>query len=144
MSDDTTPGRVTGIGGVFFRSPDPAATRDWYGEHLGLGIDAYGTNFRWRSHTEPERKGFTQWSPFDHDTDYFGQPEQQAMVNYRVDDLDAILERLRSSGVEIVGEMQVEPFGRFQHIIDGDGRRVELWEPVETEYEKIVDGTTDS
>ncbi len=144
MSDDKTRGRVTGVGGVFFRSPDPAATREWYAEHLGLGTDDYGTNFRWRSHSDPESVGHTQWSPFDQDTDYFGDSAQQAMVNYRVDDLDAILERLQASGVALAGEMQVEPFGRFQHVIDGDGRRIELWEPVDQEYATIVDGVTDS
>ncbi len=144
MSDDTRPGRVTGIGGVFFRSADPQATRDWYGEHLGLGIEDHGSNFRWRSSTEPDRKGFTLWSPFDDATDYFGAPDQQAMINYRVNDLDAMLRRLRDAGVEIVGEMEVQTFGRFQHIIDGDGRRVELWEPVDTEYEKIAEGITES
>lgn len=144
MSDDMRPGRVTSIGGVFFRSADPKATREWYSKHLGLGIEDHGSNFRWRSNTEPERKGFTLWSPFDDATGYFGKPDQQAMINYRVDDLDAILRRLRDAGVEIVGEMEVQPFGRFQHIIDGDGRRVELWEPNDTEYEQIVEGITDS
>lgn len=144
MSEDAAPGRVTGIGGVFFRSTDPQATRDWYGEHLGLGIEDYGSNFRWRSHNDPEREGFTLWSPFDDATDYFGSSEQQAMINYRVDDLDAILRRLRAAGVQIVGEMEVQPFGRFQHIVDGDGRRVELWEPIDSEYAEIVEGVTDS
>lgn len=144
MSERTQRGRVTGIGGVFFRSADPAATRQWYSEHLGLGVDDYGTNFRWRSHADPDHTSFTQWSPFADDTDYFGDRDQQAMVNYRVDDLDAVLERLREAGVEVVGEEQVEPFGRFQHVLDGDGRRIELWEPNDTEYATIVDGTTDS
>ncbi|MFK8023519.1 MAG: VOC family protein [Ilumatobacter sp.] len=142
--DDETPGRVTGIGGVFFRSPDPAATRAWYAQHLGLGIDEYGSNFRWRSHAEPGRTAFTQWSAFPNDTNYFGDERQEAMINYRVDDLDALLARLADAGVEIVGEMQSEPFGRFQHVIDGDGRRVELWEPVDAEYTKIVDGVTET
>ena len=144
MHDRTRPGRVTGIGGVFFRSPDPESTRRWYAQHLGLGVDEYGSNFRWRSFSDPERTGFTQWSPFAHDTGYFGDRSQDSMINYRVDDLDALLRRLRDAGVELVGEMQVEPFGRFQHILDGDGRRVELWQPVDSEYEKIVDGATDS
>lgn len=143
MSDDG-PGRVTGIGGIFFRSPDPQATRDWYGKHLGLGIEEHGSNFRWRSHADPDRTGFTLWSPFENATEYFGEPDQQVMINYRVDDLDALLRRLRDAGVELVGDMHVQPFGRFQHIVDGDGRRVELWEPVDTAYEHVVEGVTDS
>ncbi|MEM8922479.1 MAG: VOC family protein [Actinomycetota bacterium] len=137
-------GRVTGIGGVFFRSPDPAATRRWYAEHLGLGVDEYGSSFTWRSDTDPSERGHTLWSPFDADTDYFGDDEQQAMINYRVDDLDAVLSRLRSGGVTLVGDTQVESYGRFQHVIDGDGRRIELWEPITSEYENIADGVTSS
>lgn len=137
-------GRVTGIGGIFFRSDDPEATRQWYATHLGLDVDDAGTNFTWRSDTDPDERGHTLWSPFASDSDYFGSADQQAMVNYRVDDLDAVLDRLRDAGVEIVGETQVEPFGRFQHVIDGDGRRIELWEPVTSEYEKIEGATTRS
>ena len=138
----TEPGRVRGIGGVFFRAPQPAATRDWYQKHLGLRTDEYGTNFAWRQADDPGRPGYTQWSPFAADTSYFGAGGQQFMINYRVDDLAALLERLREAGVEIVGDVQEEPYGRFVHIVDGDGRRVELWEPVDDEYAKMLDGVT--
>ena len=140
----TPAAQVHAIGGVFFRSSDPEATRAWYAEHLGLGVDVHGSTFTWRRDTAPESRGHTQWSPFGDDTDYFGDTDQQFMVNYRVDDLDGLLERLRAAGVEIVGEMQHYPFGRFQHIIDGDGRRVELWEPNDVAYEDEVDGATRS
>ncbi len=144
MANESKAGRVTGIGGVFFRTEDPDATKQWYAEHLGLGVDDYGSNFTWRSDSDPSRRCFTQWSPFADDTGYFGSPDQQAMVNYRVDDLDAILARLTAAGVELAGVMEVESFGRFQHVIDGDGRRIELWEPVDTEYESMLDGVTKS
>ena len=134
--------RVRAIGGVFFRSPDPEKTREWYSRHLGLQVDAYGTNFAWRDHDAPEHIGHTQWSPMPESTDYLGDRGQQFMVNYRVDDLDGLLDALRQSGVEIVGEIQEEPYGRFVHVIDNDGRRVELWEPNDEEYRKIVDGVT--
>ncbi|MFT7587791.1 MAG: putative enzyme related to lactoylglutathione lyase [Cellvibrionaceae bacterium] len=141
MSEKKNP-KVRAIGGVFFRSENPEETRNWYANHLGLTVDAYGSNFAWRHKDEPEKLGHTQWSPFEADTDYFGKPEQQYMINYRVDDLEALVETLRSEGVKIVGEMVQESFGKFIHIIDNEGRRVELWEPVEDEYEKIVDGVT--
>jgi predicted enzyme related to lactoylglutathione lyase len=137
-------GRVRGIGGVFFRSQDPQATCAWYEQHLGLKVDAYGTNFEWRQadSTANEPSAYTQWSPFKESTDYFGEAGQQYMINYRVDDLDALLETLRKSGVKIAGSIHEEPFGRFVHIIDGDGRRLELWEPVDASYADIVDGVT--
>lgn len=141
MSEDKKP-RARAIGGVFFRSANPEETRNWYARHLGLAIDAYGTNFAWRHKDEPDKAGYSQWSPFEADTDYFGDREQQFMINYRVENLDLLLEQFRNDGVEIVGDIQVEAFGRFVHIIDNDGRRVELWEPIDAEYEKILNGVT--
>ena len=134
--------RVRAIGGVFFRSADPEATRSWYSQHLGLDVDAFGTNFAWRQEDAPERRGHTQWTPFPSDTSYFGASDQQYMINYRVDDLDALIEKLREEGVQIDGDLQCEKFGKFIHVIDSDGRRVELWEPLDDEYEKILDGVT--
>ena len=135
-------GKVKAVGGVFFRANNPKETREWYAKHLGLQTDPYGTNFAWRQVDNPNKAGYTQWSPFDGDTEYFGKVEQQFMINYRVDDLDALLASLREEGVEIVGDVVQESFGRFAHIIDNEGRRVELWEPIDDEYEKILDGVT--
>ncbi|MFK7803817.1 MAG: VOC family protein [Anaerolineae bacterium] len=141
MNENDKP-RVRAIGGVFFRSADPEKTREWYGRHLGLSTDSFGTNFAWRHKDEPEKAGYSQWSAFDAETEYFGKREQQFMINYRVDHLDLLIEKLKADGVEFVGEMQQEAFGRFVHIIDNDGRRVELWEPIDDEYEKILNGIT--
>ena len=132
-------GRVRAIGGIFFRCKDPAAQRDWYAQQLGLKTDEYGTSFAWRHIDNPEAKGFSQWSPFKSDTTYF---EGEFMINYRVDDLDALLDSLRNAGVEIVGEVSVEDYGKFVHIRDPEGHRIELWEPVDSEYEKIPEGIT--
>lgn len=143
MEDDDTR-RARAIGGVFFRSADPEATRAWYERHLGLGTDQYGSAFTWRRDGEPERRGFTQWSSFAADTDYFGSSDQQFMVNYRVEGLVELVETLRAEGVEIVDEIDVQSYGSFVHIVDNDGRRVELWEPVDTEYESAVEGRTTS
>ncbi len=136
--------RARAIGGVFFRSADPEATRAWYQQHLGLGTDAYGSAFTWRPDSAPEQRGFTQWSSFEADTDYFGSADQQFMINYRVEGLAELVETLRAEGVEIVDEIDVQPYGSFVHIVDNDGRRVELWEPIDTEYEDAVEGRTTS
>ena len=136
--------RVHAVGGVFFRCEDPAATRDWYRRHLGVQSDEYGSAFTWRRDTAPDQRGFLQWSPFGADTDYFGSPDQQFMVNYRVDDLDRLLESLRAEGVEIASEIEEMEFGRFVHIVDNDGRRVELWEPVDEVYDAEVSARTES
>jgi catechol 2,3-dioxygenase-like lactoylglutathione lyase family enzyme len=124
--------RVTGIGGVFFRAGDPSATTAWYKEKLGLpgGDDDGPTMFPWREADEPHREGLTVWTPFEADTEYFGKPTQQFMINYRVENLDALLEALQSEGVEIVPHREDHAYGKFAWIVDPDGNRVELWEPL--------------
>lgn len=122
--------RVTGIGGVFFRSKDPPTMNAWYKKHLGLPVgDDGSTTFRWREADEPHRPGVTAWAAFEAGTEYFGKPTQQWMVNYRVDDLDALLEGLQHAGVEIVPHREEYVYGKFAWIVDPDGNRVELWEP---------------
>ena len=119
--------RATGIGGVFFRSTDPQALRDWYTEHLGLrpGDDGVVV-IRWGG----DHSGSTVWAPFPADTDYFGEDTQQSMVNYRVDDLDTLLAQLRAAGAEVDDRIhELEGLGRFGWATDPEGNRFELWEP---------------
>ncbi len=135
--------RVTGIGGIFFKTQDPTALKAWYERHLGLNLDpSYGTSFEWRQVQDPERKGFTAWSPFPADTDYFAPSQRDFMVNYRVADLEGLLEVLREEGVEVVDEVQTFDYGKFVHILDLEGNKVELWEPLDDAYGKMVDGKT--
>ncbi len=135
--------RAIGIGGVFFLSKDPEASRAWYLQHLGLNNHPeWGTSFEWRQAPDGKTKGYTAWNPFPHDTDYFGESGQQFMVNYRVVDLETLIESLRADGVEIAKEIESFDYGKFAHIVDGDGMRVELWEANDGEYEKIVENTT--
>ncbi|MHC4937673.1 MAG: VOC family protein [Planctomycetota bacterium] len=135
--------RVTGIGGIFFRSKDPQATREWYAKHLGLNNHPeWGTSFEWRQAPDGKQHGYTAWNPFPEDTDYFGE-DQQFMVNYRVADLEALIAALREEGVEIAKEIQAFDYGKFAHIVGPDGIRIELWEPNDEEYEKIVEAATD-
>ena len=121
--------RVTGIGGVFFKSKDPSAINAWYREKLGVpvGDDGY-TTFAWREADEPHRPGLTAWSTFEAGSEYFGNPAQQWMINYRVENLDALLEELQRAGVEIVSREEHD-YGKFAWIVDPEGNRVELWEP---------------
>ena len=135
--------RVTGIGGIFFKTQDATALKAWYERHLGLNLDpSYGTSFEWRQAQDPERKGFTAWSPFPADTDYFAPSQRDFMVNYRVADLEGLLEVLREEGVEVVDEVQTFDYGKFVHILDLEGNKVELWEPLDDAYGKMVDGKT--
>jgi predicted enzyme related to lactoylglutathione lyase len=114
--------RVNGIGGVFLRARDSAALAAWYGEHLGLDIES------WNGAVLRSAGGESVWSAFPAETEYFGRPDQQAMVNYRVADLDAMVAQLRAAGVE-VDEPQETENGRFAWATDPEGNRFELWQP---------------
>lgn len=117
--------RVTGIGGIFFKSRDPAALGAWYRRHLGLDFQDWGgVVFEWGGAT-----GQTTWSPFKADTDYFAPSSTPFMVNFRVDDLHALLAALREEGCEVVDEPQESEYGKFGWVMDPDGNKVELWEP---------------
>jgi catechol 2,3-dioxygenase-like lactoylglutathione lyase family enzyme len=117
--------RVTGIGGVFFRSADPASLAVWYAQHLGIDSGLDGGDVVWQQEAGP-----TVWAPFPQDSDYFGRPEQQVMVNFRVRDLDAMLTQLREADVIIDGDViEAAGIGRFAHVLDPAGNRIELWQP---------------
>lgn len=133
MNQDKEPmKRVTGIGGVFFKCKDPQAMKQWYEKHLGIPQDPYGYTFKWYEQRDSDLVGRTVWSPFPEGTDYFGDPGQQVMINYRVDDIERLVEQLRQEGVTIVDDIQdYEGIGKFIHILDGEGNRIELWQPLE-------------
>lgn len=119
--------RVTGIGGIFFKSKDPEKLRAWYKQHLGIPAEQYGAMIEWGG---PEsEKGYTVWNPFKADTTYFGPSESSFMINYRVDDLEALLKVLEEEGVTIAGKMEEHDYGKFGWIMDPDGNKIELWEP---------------
>lgn len=120
--------RVTGIGGILFKCKDPEKVKEWYKAHLGLEAGAYGASFEWRDLEDPEKKGTTQWNTFSETTDYFAPSQKDFMINYRVENLEALVEELKKEGVTIVDEMAVYDFGKFIHILDLEGNKVELWE----------------
>lgn len=120
--------RVTGIGGIFFKSRDPAASATWYREHLGLDVTEWGgAIFRWGG--ADSASGATIWSPMAADTDYFAPGTASFMLNFRVDDLAALLAALRDEGCEVVSDVQTSEQGQFGWVIDPDGNKVELWQP---------------
>ena len=126
-------GRVLGVGGVFFRSSDPAKLAQWYQQALGLVTEAWGTTHG--TSFSPDgmpANAFTVWSTFASDTEYFGNPHQSFMINLVVDDLDAALANVKAGGGDVIPEKEEHDFGRFGWIVDPDGNRVELWEPPET------------
>jgi predicted enzyme related to lactoylglutathione lyase len=123
--------RVTGIGGIFFKSDDPDKMREWYGTHLGLDISPYGTNFEWTYADDPSKKGSTVWSPFKKTTTYFEPSKKDFMINYRVEDLKKLVEVLKQEGVTILDEVQDSEYGKFVHILDLEGNKIELWEAPE-------------
>lgn len=134
--------KVTGIGGVFFKCQDPDGVKAWYKEHLGFDTDQWGTNFEWRKSGDPDKKGFTQWSPFSDKTEYFQPSTKEFMINYRVENIEELVKELRQSGVTICDEIETFEYGKFVHILDVEGNKIELWEPNDIEYDKIVIGRT--
>ncbi len=123
--------KVTGVGGIFFKSKDPQAAKDWYAKHLGFNTDEYGCMFQFREHDNPDKVGNLQWSPFKQDTNYFEPSKKEFMVNFRVADLEALAEELKKEGVTICDEISTYEYGKFLHIMDNDGNKIELWEPVD-------------
>ncbi len=118
--------KVVGLGGIFFRAADPKALDAWYAQHLGLKINPWG-GARFREGEAPA--GYTLWTPFAADTEYFGSSQQAFMLNFQVDDLDALLAQLRADGVAVDERVDDSEFGRFGWITDPEGHRVELWQP---------------
>lgn len=123
--------RVTGLGGVFFKSADPKKLKDWYGKHLGLPTTEWGATFSWfeTDSTNRAKPARTEWSPFAANTDYFAPSDKPFMLNYRVANLAELLKTLSEEGVQIVGEIQEYPYGKFGWIMDPEGNKIELWEP---------------
>ena len=121
--------KVTGIGGIFFKSQDPEKMREWYSKHLGLDNSPYGTNFEWVQREDPTKKGSTVWSPFKETTKYFEPSTKEFMINYIVEDLEALVGQLKTEGVTIVDDIDASDFGKFVHIIDLEGNKIQLWQP---------------
>jgi predicted enzyme related to lactoylglutathione lyase len=125
--------RVTGIGGIFFKAEDPQKIKDWYRKHLGFETTEWGCSFFWKevdaADTKPPAR--TEWSPFKQTSEYFLPSEKSFMFNYRVENLKKLIAVLKEEGVTIVGDMEEHPYGKFAWIMDPEGNKIELWEPVD-------------
>lgn len=121
--------KVTGVGGIFFFCENPKETREWYQKNLGLDTNDYGASFESRNMQNPDEINILQWSPFKQGSDYFAPSKKEFMINYRVQNIEGLLEQLRQNGVTILDEIQSYDYGKFLHIMDAEGNKIELWEP---------------
>jgi predicted enzyme related to lactoylglutathione lyase len=131
MEDNTTP-KVTGIGGIFFYSDNLAATKEWYTRNLGIEINAWGSSsFESRNLHNPEEINSLQWCPFKKESKHFDPSKKEFMINYRVQNIEGLVSRLRENGVTILDDIASYDYGKFIHIMDAEGNKIELWEPAE-------------
>lgn len=124
--------KVTGIGGIFFKCKDPIKMRAWYKDHLGINSSEWGANFEWSDAEDNSKKGSTAWNPFPETTKYFEPSAKEFMINYRVENLEALVEELKKEGVTIVDQIETYDYGKFVHIVDMEGNKIELWEPIDS------------
>jgi predicted enzyme related to lactoylglutathione lyase len=133
---DTTP-KVTGIGGIFFFTDDAKATKEWYSKNLGLISDQYGSTFEFRNANDPDQINYLEWSPFKKGSKYFAPSNKDFMINYRVQNLEGLLRQFKANGVTICDTVQTVEYGKFVHIIDNEGTKIELWEPIDSVLTKM-------
>ena len=134
--------KVTGIGGIFFKTENPDKMKEWYSKNLGLVTDEYGSPFEFRNANNPDEINYLQWSPFSQVTKYFEPSTKEFMINYRVENLVELVAELKKDGVEIVDEIEEFEYGKFIHIMDPEGNKIELWEPVDQVFTDMLNGKT--
>ncbi|TKT87525.1 VOC family protein [Dyadobacter frigoris] len=128
-SADTTP-KVTGIGGIFFFSDNPKDTKEWYAKNLGFDVNKWGSvSFEYRDIDKPEEIIPLQWSPFKKGDEYFAPSKKDFMINYRVQNIEGLVDKLKENGVTILDSIATYDYGKFVHIMDAEGNKIELWEP---------------
>jgi len=134
--------KVTGIGGIFFFSDHPEKTREWYSKNLGLEVNQWGSSFEFRNANRPDEINYLQWSPFKQGSDYFSPSKKEFMINYRVQNIEGLLNNLKANGVTILDSIQTFDYGKFVHIMDEEGNKIELWEPVDHVFTEMGEKTT--
>lgn len=139
--NDTTP-KVTGIGGIFFFSDNPKEAKEWYARNLGLEINEWGSTFEFRNANKPNEINYLQWSPFKKGSEYFAPSKKEFMINYRVQNIEKLVEKLKSNGVTIVDSIETFEYGKFSHIMDLEGNKIELWEPIDSVFTEMGGETT--
>ena len=135
-------GKVTGIGGIFFKSKNPKETMKWYYENLGLAPNEHGSLFEFREGADPDQKGYLQWSPFEAETKYFEPSNAEFMINYRVQNIEALVNQMKEAGVTICDEIEAFEYGKFVHVLDPENNKIELWEPIDDVFTKDNEGKT--
>jgi predicted enzyme related to lactoylglutathione lyase len=128
---DTTP-KVTGIGGIFFFSDNPKETKEWYAKNLGLEINEWGSTFESRNSNRPDEINYLQWSTFKKGDEYFSPSKKDFMINYRVQNIEGLIKKLNENGVTVLDSIATYDYGKFVHIMDTEGNKIELWEPVDS------------
>jgi predicted enzyme related to lactoylglutathione lyase len=122
--------KVTGIGGIFFFSENPDDTKEWYARNLGLETNEWGSSFEFRNINRPEEINMLQWSPFKKGSDYFAPSKKEFMINYTVQNIEGLVNKLKENEVTILDNIETYDYGKFVHIMDTEGNKIELWEPV--------------
>ena len=141
LRQNTTP-KVTGIGGIFFFSENPEKIKAWYAKNLGLEVNQWGSNFEFRNAKQPEEINYLQWSPFKQGSPYFAPSTKEFMINYRVQNIDGLVKKLKNNGVTIVDDIETFDYGKFVHIMDAEGNKIELWEPIDSVFTAMGGKTT--
>ncbi|WP_264535173.1 VOC family protein [Flavobacterium sp. N1736] len=121
--------KVTGVGGIFFFSDNPKDTKEWYAKNLGLDVNEWGSTFESRNIQNPEEVELLQWSPFKNGDEYFLPSKKEFMINYRVQNIEGLVKQLKENGVTVLDDISTYDYGKFVHIMDEEGNKIELWEP---------------
>lgn len=129
--------KVTGIGGIFFKCNDAGKMKEWYQRHLGLNTNQFGAVFEWYQGADSTKKGYTTWGTFNSKTKYFEPSTKDFMINYRVENIEFLFEELKKNDVTILDTIETYDYGKFVHILDIEGNKIELWEPNDIVYEQL-------
>ena len=140
--ETSTQGKVTGIGGIFFKAKDVKTLKKWYADNLGFPMNEYGAMFEYKRSDDAGKKCYLQWSLFNEKTTYFKPSEKDLMINYRVENLEDLLKKMKANGVTVVDSVETYDYGKFVHIMDCENNKIELWEPIDGPFTKQYEGTT--
>jgi len=134
--------KVTGIGGIFFFTDNPQDTKDWYQKNLGIDCNDWGSTFASRNMEKPDEINYLQWSPFKTGSTYFAPSKKEFMINYRVQNIEGLVAQLKANGVTVLDEIAAFDYGKFVHIMDHEGNKLELWEPVDKVFTEMEDDSS--
>ena len=123
--------KIIGIGGIFFKAKSEENLKAWYQNNLGPVLNPYGATFEMRHSKNPEKAKYIHWNIFPNDTEYFKPSDKEFMINYRVQEIEGLVQKLKNSGVTVIDKIVTFPYGKFVHILDPEGNIIELWEPKE-------------